>query len=293
VLEQTSNVVALPAPLRGPAPATAARPVTVGNQIIENIAVSRDGRWLTFDTDRNGNQDVYKVSTQGGEPDQLTSDPQDDFVNSWSPDGGMVLYHTFRNGNRDVYAVPASGGDPVPLVVTPSQDRDGVWYPDGRRLLFASDRSGRYELYAQAREGNGWGAPRRLTESGGLTPYFSPDGTRILFQHAKQMAYMMSEGGPTTDVPLSGPLAGRARQVVTGAWAEDGRHVLLVMDADSTGEQQIWSTPLEGGEPRLLVRMDDRRVGFGRGSMVARNGTLYFAVLRSESDIWTAELARR
>ena len=102
-----------------------------------------------------------------------------------------------------------------------------------------------------------------------------------------------SEGGPATDLPFSGPLEGRVSQMVTATWAEDGRHVLVEMDADSTGEQQIWSAPLEGGEPRLLVRMDDRRVGFGRGSFVARKGTLYFGVLRSESDIWTADLGGR
>jgi serine/threonine-protein kinase len=293
VFEQTANVVALPLPVRGVAFASGARPVTVGNQIIENIDVTADGQWLTFDTNRNGNQDVYRISTRGGEPEQLTSDPQDDFVNSWSPDGRMVLYHTFRNGNRDVYAVPASGGDPVPLVVSPAHDRDGTWYADGRRLLFASDRSGRFELYAVARQGDAWGAPKRLTDGGGVAPYFSPDGRWILLRHGDGFGYIASEGGPTTDLVLSGPLAAQQGQIVIAGWAEDSRHLLVAMTGDSTGEQQIWSTPLEGGEPKLLVRLDDRRVGFGRGSMVARRGTLYFCVLRSKSDVWTAEVAGR
>jgi TolB protein len=292
-LTQTANVFASPLPVRGTLPASHARQVTVGNQIVENIDISPDGRWLAYDTNRNGNQDIYKVPVSGGEPEQLTSNPQDDFVNSWSPDGQTVLYHTFLNGNRDVYAVPASGGEPVPLVISPAHDRDGNWYPDRRRLLFASDRSGRFELYAQARIGNGWGPPTQLTDSGGIAPYFSPDGQWILFLHGVRTGIIPSNGGRTADLVFSGPLAGREAAVISAAWAEDSHHVLLAMDADSTGEQQVWSMPLDGGVPRMVIRLDDRRVGFGRGSMVARGGSLYFLMLRSDSDIWTAELAER
>jgi Tol biopolymer transport system component len=288
---QTANVFASPLPSRGTIPASRARQVTVGNQIIENIDISPDRHWLAFDTNRNGNQDVYKAPIDGGEPEQLTDDPQDDFVNSWSPDGETILYHTFRNGNRDVYAVPASGGEPMPMVVSPAHDRDGNWFHDRRGLLFASDRSGRFELYVEPRLGNGWGTPTQLTNGGGIAPYFSPDGERILFLHGDRMATIPSRGGRTTDLVFSGPLAGREPEVVTATWGEDSHHVLLAMDADSTGEQQVWSLPLDGGVPRMLIRLDDRRVGFGRGSMVARGGSLYFLMLRSDSDIWTAELA--
>ena len=104
---------------------------------------------------------------------------------------------------------------------------------------------------------------------------------------------MSAAGGRTNELALSVPIAGRERAVITGAWAEDGRHVLLAIDADSTGEPQVWLVPLEGGAPRLLVRLDDRRLQFGRGSIVASGGELYFALLRSESDIWTAELSEQ
>ena len=67
----------------------------------------------------------------------------------------------------------------------------------------------------------------------------------------------------------------------------------MALSADSTGAQQIWSVPLGGGAPRPVVGVDDPSLFTGRATMVARAGTLYFAVLRSESDIWTVEVARR
>jgi hypothetical protein len=42
-----------------------------------------------------------------------------------------------------------------------------------------------------------------------------------------------------------------------------------------------------------VVRVDDPSLFTGRGNMVARAGTLYFLVLRSESDIWTVEVAKQ
>src|SRR6185295_15345271 len=38
-----------------------ARPVTRGSQVVESFAVSPDKRWLLFDSDRNGNQDIWRM----------------------------------------------------------------------------------------------------------------------------------------------------------------------------------------------------------------------------------------
>jgi len=58
--------------------ASAAHPVTTGSQTIEGVDVSRDGRWLVFDSDRDGNPDIYKMATGGGEPIRLTTDSAGD-----------------------------------------------------------------------------------------------------------------------------------------------------------------------------------------------------------------------
>jgi serine/threonine-protein kinase len=292
-LNQSANVFAVPLSERQPVTISRARQVTVGNQLVEGSDVSPDLQWLAYDTDRNGNQDVYKVRLAGGEPEQLTNDPSDDFANAWSPDGREIAFHTFRNGNRDIYAVPAAGGEPKPVVVSPAQDRDGFWSHDGQRFFFASNRTGRYELYSQPRRGEGWGTPVQLTDDGGIYPGLSPDGKFILFAHHDRWAVVPSQGGKTTDLVFTGVLAGREREALIATWSPDGRAVLLAVPADSNGGQQIWSLPLGSGAPRPVVRLDDPDLALGRGPMIARAGTLYFTVLRSESDIWTVEVARQ
>ena len=46
-----SNIWALPIPAGAPITATGATPLTSGNQVIESMRVSRDGRWLVYDSE--------------------------------------------------------------------------------------------------------------------------------------------------------------------------------------------------------------------------------------------------
>jgi Tol biopolymer transport system component len=80
VLNHEANIWSIPIPAHPPVSASAAIPVTTGNQAIEGIAVSRDGQWLAFDSDRSGNQDIYRMPVAGGEIEQLTTNPADDFL---------------------------------------------------------------------------------------------------------------------------------------------------------------------------------------------------------------------
>jgi Tol biopolymer transport system component len=54
-------------------------PVTSGLQIVESLAVSRDGQWLAFDSSVGPSQDIYRMRLPDGEPEQVTTDPADEF----------------------------------------------------------------------------------------------------------------------------------------------------------------------------------------------------------------------
>ena len=47
-------------PGSGVASVADAQQVTFGNEKIEKLAVSPDGRWLAYDSDRNGQADIWK-----------------------------------------------------------------------------------------------------------------------------------------------------------------------------------------------------------------------------------------
>jgi len=147
-----------------------ARPLTTGHQSIEGMAVSRDGRWLAFDSDRGGGQAIYRVPLSGGEPEQLSAGGGDDFMPSWSPDAREIAYYGFRDGRRRLFLLRLGGGPPGPVVADSGNQRFPDWAPDGRRLVFHSDRTGPFELYVVGRDSAGaWGAAHQLTTEGART----------------------------------------------------------------------------------------------------------------------------
>ena len=290
---QGANVWALTVPKGGPVSASSARPVTTGNQIIESIDVSRDGQWLVFDTDRTGNQDIFRMPIAGGEPEQLTSHPGDDFQPHFSPDGREIAFHGFRSGTRDLYVMSAAGGDEHPAMATRGQDRDPDWSPDGQQLVYDTDTTGRAEIYTIQRTGNGWGKPVRRTQDGGTFPLWSPDGRHLLFNAGNAVMLMRASGGEAVPLPMTGPLAGRSADAFAFAWAPDSRQVYAVVSSERPPFQTLWSVSIDGAAPRPVITFDDPLATFGRGVFAVRDSTIYFALLRSESDIWMAELGVR
>ncbi len=293
VFTETANVWSLPVPQGDVVSVSQATAVTTGKQIIEAIAISRDGRWLAFDSDRSGNQDIYKMPLAGGEAEQLTTDPQDDFSPAWSPDGKEIAFHSFRNGNRDIFIIPAAGGPAEPVVATPAQEGQPDWSPDGQKLVFSSHQTGRQELYLVSREGRTWGTPRRVIRDMGSRYAgfrWSQDGRFIAYVGEQSLSIMSPAGGePRTlvdaqDLPAqSGP--------ENLAWSPDSRLVYYVTH-DARGQAGLWAVALTSGAPRLLIRFDDPATDIGRGggNFAVSGNRFYFVLEKRESDIWTAEV---
>jgi TolB protein len=70
---------------------------------------------VVFDTDRDGNREVYIMGPDGENPLNLSSDPADDFNPAISPDGKRVAFVSNRandqGGGQNIYVVDADGGN--------------------------------------------------------------------------------------------------------------------------------------------------------------------------------------
>jgi Tol biopolymer transport system component len=290
-LTYTSNIWSIPIPEGNPISSKDARPVTTGNQVIENLAISPDGQWLAYDSNRPGNQDIFKVMVKGGEPIQLTTDPSDDFVPSWSPDGKMIAFHSFRNGNRDIFVMLDDGTQQQQITHDPAQEWYPDWSPDGNQLVFSSDRSGRLELYIVSNKAGSteWEFPRQLTLEGGAVPRWSPDGTWIAYVGNGISVISPKGGAPRVLVSWEGPARWPERGGFVG-WSRDGRTVYYSA-VENSRNLSWWAVPVNGGKPRLLVMGDDRTSGSNAG--FATDGkTIFFTISNYESDIWKMELLR-
>ena len=88
----SANIWSIGIPEEGIASIADAKQVTFGNEKIEKLAISADGRWLAYDSDRNGYADIWKQPLGGGPAEQVTRGPNHKFVNDWSPDGREIVF---------------------------------------------------------------------------------------------------------------------------------------------------------------------------------------------------------
>jgi TolB protein len=249
--------------------------------------LSPDGQWLAFDSDRSGNMDIYKIRIDGTGLQQLTRNPADDFVSSWSPDGRQIAFHSWRSGNRDFYVMSADGAAQRLIAGGPAHESAGSWSPDGSELTFQSDRTGQYEIYVAPVTG---GNARRLTSEGGGGPSWSPDG--------KFIAY----GGPGGALRVISPKGGGDKILVTasifggvggtGGWSADSRKIYFRVHAPD-GSLNIAQASLDGGKPSLLVRFDDRERRGYRGDFATDGKNIYFTIGKHEADIWVMDLKKK
>ncbi len=299
VYRETANTWALPIPQGGPVSIERAVRVTSGSQAIETARVSHDGKWLYYDSDLNGNTDIYRVPLGGGgEPERLTTHPADDFAPAISGDDREIAFHSFRGGTRDIYVQPAVGGEALPVTATAAQECCTTWSPTGNALAYHDFVVGG-SLYVVRRDSLGrWGQPIRRGP-GGLYNYWSPDGRHIAFAsgrtiHGELMAERLLVVSPDSgEAVVAYTSADTTSDPIVGGveWSRDGKGVYF-KSHDALGRASIWYQALIGGRPRLLVRFDDAARPSFRGNFSSDGERFYFSINERQSDIWVAEVTQ-
>jgi hypothetical protein len=109
----------------------------------EDPAVSPDGHWVAFASDRGDNAGRYalfRVSLDDGHIERLSHPPHgDDRQPDWSPDGRWLAFRSTRAGTSDLYVREAGPGRSVRRLTSllgPASDPD--WLRNGRGLLFTA-----------------------------------------------------------------------------------------------------------------------------------------------------------
>lgn len=125
---------------------------------------SSDGGSVLFESNRDGDFDLYRLEIETLELTQLNNDDGADSGVKESPDGSQYAFASNRGGDNEVYGMDADGTNVRALTDNDVDDRYPHWSPDGRELLFNSDRDGDTEVYVMNSDGTN---VRRLTTSAG------------------------------------------------------------------------------------------------------------------------------
>ncbi|HEX5720952.1 MAG TPA: hypothetical protein VF179_32660 [Thermoanaerobaculia bacterium] len=222
---------------------------------------SPDGSRIVFQSDRNGNSDIYIMKSDGTGLTRLTDRPEADQTPAWSPDGTRIVFQALRDGNEEIYVMNADGSNQVNVTRHPSNDSHPYWSPDGKRIIFNTNRdTGETdEVYTMQADGTDL---RRLTTNDIWDTYasWSPDGKKILLRKRIKEPGIDGEGKPmdfnseifVMEADGSGAVNLSRNPAFDGwpSWSPDGRRILFssnrsgtfgvyVMNADGSGVQPL------------------------------------------------------
>lgn len=156
----------------------------------------RDGayRWALDD------YDVYSANLDGGDMRRLTVSPGYDAEATISPDGKTIVWTSVKDGDLDLYRMNLDGSNVRRLTDDVGYDGGAFFSPDSKRIVYRAAHPtdpaevakykellaqhlvepGQLELFVMNADGSN---KKQITMTGAsnFSPYFHPDGTRIIF----------------------------------------------------------------------------------------------------------------
>jgi Tol biopolymer transport system component len=238
--------------------------ITSGLGYDSQPAVSPDGKWLAFVSDRNGSDNLWVAKTDGSDARRISDEKQWGIISPvWTPDSQyVVVTRTALKPELTMYHI--EGGSGVTLAGATEEDKFwGVGVsisPDGRFAYFskAEDSSGPVDDFPAAQVSRyefSTGAIDRLTqaEGGGLRPVLSPDGRLLVYgtRHETKTGLRIRNLASGADRWLSWPIQRDAqenfrppsRDVLPGyTFTPDGESIVLNADG------RIWRIDVSSGE---------------------------------------------
>jgi serine/threonine protein kinase/Tol biopolymer transport system component len=303
--------------------------ITYDDGVTTDPAISPDGKFLAYASDRGGETlDIWIKPVTGGQDVRLTNHPADDGEPAFSPDGYQVVFRSERDGGG-VYAKSILGGDARLIVRNGRRPR---FSPDGKWIAYWTGFStgdptspGSNQIFIIPSSG---GSPRQLATDfqSALYPVWSPDSKHVLFLGAH-------DAPPSRGTVLAGsnrpvdrtdwwvaPIDG-SRPIKTGAsndlrkqglsvWASSGAGIApdvwlsgrneVVFSASLAGTDtfrdslNLWTVPLS---PKLLrIEGPARPLTSGTDFESSPTGTpsgeiIYFGSAQTRTGVWMLPLS--
>lgn len=246
-------------------------------------AVSPDGQYIAFCSDRNGSWDIFVMPIDGGKAVQLTSDPSHDLHPTWSPDGTRLAFCRLgqQTGRWEMWVADVSAVSSAqfigfglfpqwcPAAGTGANGADQIMFQRSRER---GDRAfSVWTLDYQANPGTAGRETEIATAPGSalINPSWSPDGRFVSFA---QVPYSQAWASGASAKPESSVLwmmavDGTGKVKLTDGKSIDlmptwSRHNEIFFVSNMGGAEHLWSMELTPAIRAAAVQIPDLQNAF-------------------------------
>jgi len=257
-------------------------------------AVSRDGQFVAFLSDRDRQMDVWVTQIGSGQLHNLTRGSMPELVNpsvrtlGFSPDGSLVTFWVRKQGSSggdiSIWAVPTLGGQPKPYL-------EGVaefdWSHDGSRLAYHTPGPGDPLFVTDGTRRTGdkpiFAAPAGLHSH---FPLWAPDAAYLYFVQGtlpdKLDIWRINAAGGTPE-----RITSHNRRVTYPVLLDRRTLVYLASDPDGSGPW-LFSVDVERRAPHQLSSGPDRYTSLAAS---ANGHRLTLTLASPKRTLWRLPLA--
>lgn len=233
-------------------------------------AISPNGEWIAFASDRLLDWNIYVMARAGGRPVQITSGSAAELHPSWSPDGATLAYSKLgqTSGRWEIWLTDVANTSAPHFIgygLFPEWcPKPGTGPSGGDMILFqrSAERGDRaFGIWTIEYNNGKVSSPSQLIGSAStayINPTWSPDGSYVVFaavdnphevravdalNHEDCDLWMLAANGSTM-VNLT---AGSSSDLMP-TWGNDGR---IYFVSTRTGQDNIWS--MDAGEAMVAA----------------------------------------
>lgn len=241
---------------------------------------SPDGQRLVFESNRDGDWELFIIDKDGNHEEQLTTNSFEDRNPGWHPNGTQIIFESNRQGRFGLYLLDLNDRSVEPLLLDsfnlePTTARIS---PDGKSIVFSADSdpgNTALNLYKTSISG---GAVTQLTRAAYRSFYgaWSPDSQQLVFfsrrdtEGQQDELYTLNINEPDslakriTDYPqhdFCPHWSPDGKKLVFSRSIPDARPELFVSNIDGTGARQITFT-LQLGETQAVWSPDSKSIAY-------------------------------
>ena len=146
---------------------------------------SEDGRWITFASNRDGPQRIYRVAAGATNTVETLLFGDGRTPGSWSPADRDLFFHELQQARgRDIWVWTRRSGEGRVLLGTNANERTPAISPNGRWLVYVSDTEDGDQVYLRPHPGE---SDTRVSPAGGVEPVWSRDGSELFYRSGRDL----------------------------------------------------------------------------------------------------------